>query len=115
VIVAIHCNEDGVRISRFTVGGETVLHDPNHELRRLAVQVWQAAGGEMNSHIAIDTRLNEVIARVARLELELHTLRASLVEPPKPVGASQSHTSRPQEGVAILPFTTKSKPREYHE
>lgn len=112
MIVAIHCNQDGVRVSRFSLGGETVLHDPNPELRLLAAQVWQRAGGDISGHIAIEDRLNELIQRVAKLEA---SLGRSADTPVTPSVGSTSHTSRPVEGIAVLPFTAPIKRREYHE
>jgi hypothetical protein len=85
-----------------------VLHDPNLALRLAALEVWRLAGGEMSGHLEID-------ARISRLEERLNTLEFKpKPEPPpmQPVG-SQSHTSRPQEGVAVLPTTVKR--REYRE
>jgi hypothetical protein len=106
MIVAIHCNQDGVKISRFSTGGETVLHDPNLALRLAALEVWRLAGGEMSGHLEIDARFDKIEKRLDDLEFKPEYSRM------QPVG-SQSHTSRPQEGVAVLPF--KVKRREHIE
>jgi hypothetical protein len=87
-----------------------VLHDPNLALRLAALEVWRLAGGEMSGHLEIDARIGKIEERLDTLEYKPKP------EPPpmQPVG-SQSHTSRPQEGLAVLSTTSKVNRREYRE
>jgi hypothetical protein len=101
MLLTVHCNRDGVRVSQMTMNGEEVLENVDQETLILAARLWnRVTAWPLEGHAALDDRTQEVAqdhralaswteAKVAELErrvsvLEQSAIRRLLVEPTAP-------------------------------